>query len=302
MSDTPLHLGLDAGELSLKAVLYDASEKSILHAASLELPVPALSDIPTFEQVLGNWLTEVGVTEPASVSLTVSSFRAIVRQIFVPAEVPDIKEYLDWYLSTIVNDDNRYFIDFQKLAGSEEDGWTVLFIALRKDYVEAVRKGFRSKKLVPQLMNVDVISLLNLLEVVSKNPSELRCVVKADIAGVSLMWISKENLRLLRGVSTLDLVGRDSVTAYKILANSIAKQIEEAAMEHGVKTDSVNICGDVSTDPEFLAVLRNKLPGIEVSPLLQFEQFKNPEDESEAALIPLCIGALGVAVQAGEEK
>ena len=303
MSDTHLHLGLDAGELSLKAVLYDAKEKSVVRVGVLDVPVPPLNDITTFESALQTWLSENSITEWDSVSLTVSSFRAIVRQLFVPPETPDMTEYLSWYLSTVINDSPKnYLMDFQIISGNKESGWTVMFIALREEWVNGVRKGFRNKKLSPQIMNVDVASFMNLVELGDEDPSKLRCIIKADIAGVSIMWISKNNLRVLRGVSTLELVGRAQADAYKILSEGIAQQIELAQSENSVNTEKVLICGDISTDPLFMKILTSRLPELQFELLSSFPKIQVAASEEETALLPLCMGALGVAVQAAEVK
>lgn len=302
MSDTKLHLGLDAGELSLKVVLYDAENKAVVKAASLDTPIPPLNDVATFETVLQEWLTANSIEDVASISLTTSSFRAVVKQLVVPAGTENVDEYLSWYLSTLVNDSpKRYFLDYQYLYEDKELGSTVLMVALRNEWVDAARKGFRNKKLAPQLMNVDVISMMNLLEVAEENPDELRCVVKADIAGVSIMWIAKDNLHCLRGVSTIELVGREQVDAYQILSHGIAKQIAEAKEMNNVSTSKVYVCGDVSTDQLFLDVLKAHLADYEIEVIKSFSKITLPEDSDAASAMPLCIGALGAAVQAAGE-
>ncbi len=303
MSDKKLHLGLGAGDLSLKVVLYDAEEKAVVRAASLDLPAPALNDIATTETVLQGWLSEAGIEDLASVSLTTSSFRSIVKQVVVPNEVPDIREYLTWYLSTLVNDPvRRYFLDFQVLSEDKDIGTTVLFVALRNEWVDAARKGFRNRKLAPQLMNVDVVSVMNLVEAGLEKPTELRCVVKADIAGVSIMWFQKDNLRCLRGVSTIELVGRDQMDAYQILSYGIAEEISKVKDSLKIDTPKVLLCGDVSTDTLFVDVLKARLPETEISLMDSFANIKLPENEAEAALMPLCVSALGVAVQAASTE
>lgn len=299
MSDTKLHLGLEAGELSLKVVLFDAENKAIVKAASLDMPVPPLNDIATLETTLQGWLTENSIEEVASISLAASSFRAVVKQIVVPPEVKEIHDYLVWYLSTLINEaPKHYFLDYQVLSEDKEIGTTVLFIALRNEWVDAARKGFRNKKLAPQLMIVDVVSMMNLAEVASETPDGLRCVVKADIAGVSLMWISKDNLRCLRGVSTIDLVGRDQIEAYQILSLGIQEQLNKVKEDCGIETPKFFLCGDVSTDATFSAILRAVLKDTEIVLMDSLPYIKLPADADQAALLPLCVGALGAAVQA----
>jgi predicted butyrate kinase (DUF1464 family) len=151
-------------------------------------------------------------------------------------------------------------------------------------------------------MNVDATALLNLIEVGDDQPTKLRCILKADIAGVSLMWLSKNHLRVLRGVSTLELVGREQEDAYKILSEGIVKQIELAKTENSVNTETIFVCGDISTDALFMDILKAKLPETQVELLSSFPKIKVSADEAEEALLPLCVGALGAAVQAAEVK
>ena len=301
MSDTTLHLGIDAGELSLKVVLYDAEEKAVVKMASLDVPVSPLNDISTLETTIQNWLNETDIHDLASVSLTVSAFRAIVEQIFVPPEVPDLDEYLKWFLSTRINDNvSHYLLDYQKVQGSKELGWTILFMALRSELVYVVRKGFKNKKLIPQLMNIDVLALLNLVELGYEDSNSKRCIVKADVSGVSVVWLSKDNLILYRGISTLDLVGKNQTEAYQLLSKNIAACIQNVSKEFNIKTEAIELCGDIATDSLFFETLQMTLPGNPVQLLNALPKIKLNVDEAEASYLPLCAGALGVALQAAE--
>ena len=218
MEDTKLHLGIEAGEVLLKVALYDPKDKKVVKTAILNTETNPLDDVSSFEAALQTWLAENEGVQIDSVSLTVSSFRAIVRQLFVPPEAKNVREYLQWYLGNLVNANVAdYVMDFVELGGSAELGRTVLMIAMRKTWVNSVRKGFRNQQIAPKILEVDAISLMNLLEVGGVLDNKLQCVIKADVTGVMLMWASKEDLRALRCCSTLDLAGKDREEAYDLL-------------------------------------------------------------------------------------
>jgi len=302
MNDTKLHLGIEAGDVLLKVALYDPSEKKILKAATLETGTSPLDDVPSFEAALQGWLAEDESIELGTVSLTVSSFRSIVRQVFVPPEATDISDYLRWYLRSIINTEvDSYFLDFQILNGDAKFGHTVLLIAMRRVWVDAIRKGFRNKRIAPKILEVDVISILNLLEVGFDLSSELQCVIKADVSGVMLMWASAKNLQALRCCSTLELVGKSREEAYAQLANSIVEQIHLAAEVNGASTTHIRLCGELASDILFVESLRSVASNYTLSLMDSFSNIRLPVDEQSVSHILSCAGAIGVALRGGNE-
>lgn len=298
MDDTKLHLGIEAGDVLLKVALFDPREKKVVKTATLNTATSPLDDVSSFESVLQAWLAENEDADVGTVSLTVSSFRAIVRQIFVPPEASDVAEYLRWFLGTIVNSDvNDYFFDFQILGGDSKLGWTVLLIAMRKVWVDAIRKGFRNKRLAPKIMEVDVLSLMNLLEVGAALGDGLECIIKADVAGVMLMWVSKNNLKALRCCSTLGLAGKECEEAYTKLSSEIAEQVKLAAEENGASVNQIKLCGELATDVLFVEDLRKALEGKTLSLLDSFAGIRLPVDEESASHVLSCAGAIGAALR-----
>lgn len=302
MSDTKIYLGVEAADASLKVALLDAAEKRVLKTAVLETESSPLDDVYAFETVLQGWLDFCQIDNVEAVSVSIPAFRSIVRQIFVPPEAcKTIKEYLDWYVSLITNASaSEYIIDYQILSGEESLGFTVVLIAVREQWVDNLRKGFRSKQLAPKAMDVDVISVMNLMGY-AENDKELTCVVKADYAGVTLLWHTKDNLQALRCVSTLPLVNKTKEEAYQILADGIAEQIYLAKRENAViETKEVHLCGEMAGDLMFVESLRKKLTDCQMTPMDSFSNLRLPTEAEDAAAVLTCAGAIGAALNVME--
>lgn len=297
-----LHLGIDAGEVLLKVALYDPKEKKVVKTAILNTETNPLDDVPTFESVLEGWLSENGNPAVGPVVLTVSSCRSIVRQLFVPPEAKNISEYLRWYLGTLVNTGiDDYFFDFVELGGSAEFGRTVLLIAMRKTWVDAIRKGFRNQQLAPKILEVDAVSLMNLLEVGSGLDDGVRCVIKADVTGVTLLWVSRNNLKSLRVASTLDLAGKERDEAYDLLSENIATQVKDAAEVNKASSDQYMLCGELASDILFVDKLRKALGDKPISLMDSFAEIRLPVDEESASHVLSCAGAIGAALRSATD-
>lgn len=302
MEDTKLHLGIEAGEVLLKVALYDPQEKKVVKTAILNTETNPLDDVSSFEGALQAWLAENEGVQIDTVSLTVSSFRAIVRQLYVPPEAKNVREYLHWYLGNLINANvDDYALDFVELGGSAELGRTVLMIAMRKTWVNSVRKGFRNQQIAPKILEVDAISLMNLLEEGGVLDNKLQCVIKADVTGVMLMWASKEDLRALRCCSTLDLAGKDREEAYELLSQNIAKQVEDAAFANGVAVNQYMLCGELASDLLFVEKLRKALGDKPISLMDSFPEIRLPVDEESANHVLSCAGAIGVALRGAKQ-
>lgn len=302
MSDKKLYMGVEVGDASLKVAVFDAEERRVLKTAILETETSPLDDVFAFESVLEGWMEFSKIEAVEAVSVTVPAFRSIVRQVFVPPEASkNLDEYLHWYVSLITNAEaGSYIVDYQVLGGSDSLGLTVMLIAVRQQWVDNMRKGFRNKALTPKSLDVDVLSVMNLMDF-AENMTELECVVKADYAGVTLLWITKDNLQALRCVSTLALVNKTKEEAYQILVDGIAEQIKIAQDENAsIVTKQLNLCGEMSGDPMFMELLRQKLPECQLSLLDSFSNIRLPVEAEDAAAVLSCTGAIGAALYALE--
>ena len=302
MSDTKIYMGIEAGDASLKVALVDAAERRVLKTAVLDTETAPLDDVYTFETVLQGWMEFNQIESVEAVSVAIPAFRSIIRQIFVPAEATkNVDDYVKWYVSLITNaESNAYVIDYKIMSGDPELGYTIMLIAVREQWVDNLRKGFRNKALAPKAMDVDVLSLMTLMDY-AENVSELTCIVKADYAGVTLLWLTKDNLHALRCVSTLSLVNNTKEEAYQILAREIAEQIAVAQQENAsVSTKSIRLCGEMASDLLFVEDVRAKLSEYQLSLMDSFSNLRLPIEEEDSAAVLSCAGAIGAALNVME--
>jgi Tfp pilus assembly PilM family ATPase len=303
MSDTKIYLGIEVGDASLKVALVDSAERRVLRTAILQTGTSPLDDVYTFESVLQGWLDSIQQETLEAVSVAIPAFRSIIRQVYVPAEAcANRDDYLEWYLSLITNaEKGSYIMDTQVLCGDNTVGETVLLIAVRREWVDGLRKGFRSKMLAPKSMEVDVLSLMNLMDSAERIDG-LECVIKADFAGVTLMWVSKDRLQDLRCVSTLSLVDKSAEEAYAFLAKEIRQQID-LAKEDNVSFDvrQIHLCGELATDPLFMRNLQEVVPDYQIALMDSFSNLRLPVEEEDSAAVLSCSAAIGAALNLMEE-
>ena len=302
MSDTKIYMGVEAGDANLKVALVDGTERRVLKTAVLDTETSPLDDVYAFESAVQNWLEYCQIESVDAVSVSIPAFRSIVRQVFVPPEAAkNMDDYIKWYVSLITNAEaNAYIIDYQILSGEESLGFTVMLIAVREKWVDNLRKGFRSKMLAPKAMDVDVLSIMNLVDF-AEDVTELTCVVKADYAGVTLLWLTKDNLQALRCVSTLSLVNKTPEEAYQFLVSGIAEQIRIAQEENAaIVTKQIRLCGDMANDMMFVEGLRQKLSDCQVIPMDSFSNLRLPTEAEDSAAVLSCAGAIGAALNVME--
>lgn len=302
MSDTKIYMGVEVGDANLKVALVDRTERRVLKTAVLDTETSPLDDVYAFESAVQNWLEYCQIESVDAVSVSIPAFRSIVRQVFVPPEAAkNMDDYIKWYVSLITNAEaSAYIIDYQILSGEESFGFTVMLIAVREKWVDNLRKGFRSKMLAPKAMDVDVLSIMNLVDF-AENVTELTCVVKADYAGVTLLWLTKDNLQALRCVSTLSLVNKTPEEAYQFLVSGIAEQIRVAQEENAaIVTKQIRLCGDMANDIMFVEGLRQKLSDCQVIPMDSFSNLRLPTEAEDSAAVLSCAGAIGAALNVME--
>ena len=302
MSDTKIYMGVEVGDANLKVALVDRTERRVLKTAVLDTETSPLDDVYAFESAVQNWLEYCQIESVDAVSVSIPAFRSIVRQVFVPPEAAkNMDDYIKWYVSLITNAEaSAYIIDYQILSGEESLGFTVMLIAVREKWVDNLRKGFRSKMLAPKAMDVDVLSIMNLVDF-AENVTELTCVVKADYAGVTLLWLTKDNLQALRCVSTLSLVNKTPEEAYQFLVSGIAEQIRVAQEENAaIVTKQIRLCGDMANDIMFVEGLRQKLSDCQGIPMDSFSNLRLPTEAEDSAAVLSCAGAIGAALNVME--
>ncbi|WP_290764138.1 hypothetical protein [Fibrobacter sp. UBA4297] len=297
MSDTKLYLGVEVGDTSMKVALVDASAKKVVKAAVLPSESNPIYDIFLFESMLQQWVDDNQIKDIEATSVTMPATMSIIRKVYIPPEAAANKDqYLKWYMELFTNADvNAYVVDSITLSGDDSLGYNELIMAVRKEWVDALRKGFRSRILSPKSMEVDVLSLMNVMDVGEKIKDAV-CVVKADFTGVTLAWMRRDELLALRCVSTLSMVGKTEDVAYPILANEIIEQMKLAQTENSINgVTDLRLCGEMASNEQFVEILLGKLAGYKVSLMSGLSQLPCDESVNPADMI-CCVGAVGAAL------
>ena len=297
MSETKLYLGIEVSDTSMKVALVDASAKKVLKAAVLPTECNPVYDIFLFESTLQQWVDDNKIENIEATSVTMPATMSIIRKVYVPPEAVASKDqYLDWYLELFTNaESSAYIVDSKTFSGDDSLGYNELVMAVRKEWVDALRKGFRSRVLSPRSMEVDVLSLMNVMDVGEKIKDAV-CIVKADFSGVTLVWMRRDELLALRCVSTLSMVGKTEDAAYPILANEIVEQMKLVQSENAVKgVTDVRLCGEMASNELFVNILMDKLPEYQVSLVTGLSQLPSDESVNPVDMI-CCVGAVGAAL------
>jgi len=267
MSESKLYLGVEVGDHYMKVALVDSSAKKVVKLAVLPVECNPIYDIFLFESTLQQWIDENQIKDIVATSVTVPAKMSIIRKVYMPSEAASNKEqYLKWYMELFTNAGvDAYIVDSMTLSGDDSLGYNELVMAIRKEWVDALRKGFRSRVLAPKSLEVDVLSLMNVMDVGEKIKDAV-CVVKADFDGVTIAWMRRDELLALRGVSTLSMVGKTADAAYPILADEIVEQVKLAESENGVNgVTDIRLCGEMATEDSFVELLMGKLGNYDVS-------------------------------------
>jgi len=297
MSDTNLYLGVEVSDTSMKVALVDAAEKKVAKVAVLPTECNPIYDIFLFESTLQQWVDENQIENIAATTVTMPATMSIIRKVYVPQEAVANKwQYLNWYLELFTNaESSAYIVDAKTLSGDDSFGYNELVMAVRKEWVDALRKGFRSRMLSPKSMEVDVLSIMNVMDVGEKIKDAV-CVVKADYSGVTLIWMRRDELLALRCVSTLSMVGKTEDIAYPILANEIVEQLKLAQTENSINgVKDIRLCGEMASQELFVNTLTGKLTDYQVSLMTGLSQLPSDESVNPVDMI-CCVGAVGAAL------
>lgn len=297
MSEKKLYLGIEVGDTSMKVALVDASAKKVVKAAVLPTETNPIYDIFLFESTLQQWVDDNEIKDIVATSVTMPATMSIIRKVYVPQEaVANKEQYLKWYMELFTNAEvSAYVVDSITLSGDDSLGYNELIMAVRKEWVDALRKGFRSRVLSPKSMEVDVLSLMNVMDVGEKIKDAV-CIVKADFSGVTIVWMRRDELLALRCVSTLSMIGKTEDTAYPILANEILEQMTLVQSENSINgVSEVRICGEMASNEQFVNILMQKLSDYDASLLTSLSQLPCDESVNPVDMI-CCVGAVGAAL------
>jgi len=300
-------LGIEVGDTSLKLALFDHKHRRVTRVGVVEVPSHPLREVDLLEKTISQWAEGIPDVTSPRIILSIPSRLCVVRRVQIPAAVPNPREYVEWEFSTAVNAPRSdYYFDYHQVGPSSSQGQTAIVGAIRKIWLDTIRRGFQRRELVPGVVEVDAFSLLNLLEVGIAGPKAgLVCVVKVDRTGVIVVWGQAGSLLSLRwvSVSALSTLGRED--AFRTLAEDLTSELHKGFAQVGVDKAAgqiVHLCGDLSVEDDFVAALRSSSPDFLYHLLDSFHRIQLDADGSTTSKAPLCATAIGAALRYREDR
>lgn len=295
-------LGIEVGDTSLKLALFDHKVNRILRLGVVEVSAHPLREVDQLEKTILQWLEYAPDLQSAQITLSIPTRLAVVRRVEIPAEIKDVKEYLEWEFASAVNSPrSEYYMDFQQVHSHRKNPRIAIVGAIRKVWLDNMRRGFQRKDLIPGVVEVDAFSLLNLLELgILGNKNTTVCVVKVDRTGVIVVWGTGGVLSTLRWVSVSSLSTMGRVEAFQSLAQDLTGELHKGFAQVGIDNAAgqiVHLCGDLSIEADFVDALRKTSPDFLYHLLDSFHRIQIDAEGSSAGRAPLCATAIGAALR-----
>ena len=111
------------------------------------------------------------------------------------------------------------------------------------------------------------------------------------------MFFSQDDIKAIRSVSTLELVGKSKDDAFNLLSQRILEQVNLAASENGAHVKTLTLCGELLNDPSFFEIFKSKFDSYELKLLDFFNNIRLPVDEESVSSILSCVGAIGASLR-----
>lgn len=300
-------LGIEIGDTSLKLALFDHKKRRVLRIGVVEVASHPLREVDLLEKTIQQWCESFPEINSSSICLSIPTRLSVVRQVTIPAEIKEEREYVEWEFSTAVNSPrSEYYMDFHTLATGRGQPKVAIVGAIRKIWLDSMRKGFQHRDIIPGTVEIDAFSLLNLMEVgILGNKNAVVCVVKVDRTGVIVVWGQAGSLRALRWVSVSALSTLGRMDAFMALAQDLTQELHKGFSLVGVDNAAgqiVHLCGDLSIESDFVDALRKASPDFLYHLLDSFHRIQLDVDASTASKIPLCATAIGVALRYREDR
>ncbi len=294
-------LGIEVGDTSLKLALFDHKMNRILRLGVVEVSSHPLREIDILEKAIQEWLEFAPDLQSSHITLSVPTRLAVVRRIEIPHEIKDVKEYVEWEFSTAVNSPrSEYYMDYQLVPGVRKQPRVAVVGAIRKVWLDTMRRGFQRKDLVPGVIEVDAFSLLNLIETgILGNKHHPVCAVKVDRTGVIVAWGQDGVLSALRWVSVSSLSTMGRMEAFQSLAHDLTAELHKGFAQVGIDNAAgqiVHLCGDLSIESDFVDALRKSSPDFLYHLLDSFHKIQL-DAEGSTGKAPLCATAIGAALR-----
>lgn len=295
-------LGIEVGDTSLKLALFDHKKNRVLRLGVVEVASHPLREVDLLEKTILQWTEYAPDLQSPQICLSIPTRLAVVRRIEIPPEIKDVREYVEWEFSSAVNSPrSEYYMDFHEVHPVRKQPKLAIVGAIRKVWLDTMRKGFQRRDLVPGVVEVDAFSLLNLLETgILGHKNTTVCVVKVDRTGVIVVWGQGGILSALRWVSVSSLSTMGRVEAFQSLAQDLTAELHKGFAQVGIDSAAgqiVHLCGDLSVESDFVEALRKSSPDFLYHLLDSFHRLHLEADGSTASKAPLCATAIGAALR-----
>lgn len=303
MAKTQLNLGIETGDASLKLALFDTKAKKVLRTDVVMLSSHPLDDVAVYEVALSEWLRQNGSPKLESISLALPAGSGVIRDVRIPPDADDADAYIRWELSTVLSTSlDGYYLDYELFPDRKKPLGAVV-AAYRRNWIDSLRTGLRKKELMPTVVEPDVFSLFNLLEMGEGMGSDIHCVVKADRAGILVAWGNTRGPSTVRWCPTGALgIDPDSVV-YPLLADALVQVLGDGFSIHNGAKPEVRLCGELSVESGFYEALRSACQNYELVLWDSFLKIPLAADGNFPRTVLLCTGAIGAALRsAGDRK
>lgn len=299
-------LGIEVGDSSLKLALHDRSQKKILRTGVVPTASHPLREVELLERTIVEWLEPFPQVNANAITLSIPARLGIVRLVDIPADIKEIREYVEWEFETCINAQrSEFWMDFHVVPGRSKGSRVAVVGGVRKIWLETLRKGFVRRDLIPAVVELDAFSLMNLLEQGSGVKKGLVCAIKVDTTGVIIAWGQSGVLHALRWVSVSALSTMSRLEAFDALAKDMTKELHQGFAQLGVEQAAgqiVYLCGDLSIENDFVSALRKSSPDFLYHLLDSFPALKLDPQLAPEAMAPLCATAIGASFRYREDR
>ncbi|HSQ41313.1 MAG TPA: hypothetical protein VLM37_03425 [Fibrobacteraceae bacterium] len=300
-------LGIEIGDSSLKLALFDHKQSKVLRMGVIETTSHPLREVDVLEKSIAQWTESLEDPVACGINLTIPARLCVVRLVEIPQEIKDVRDYVEWEFSTAVNAQrSEYYLDYQLAEAGRKPPKIAVVGAIRRIWMDTMRRGFQRRELVPQVVEVDAFSLLNLMEKgIAGHKGGVVCVVKVDRTGVILVWGQAGTLCGLRWVSVSALSTMSRMEAFQALAKDLTDELHKGFANVGIDNAEgqiVHLCGDLSIEPDFVEALRKSSPAFLYHLLDAFHKIQIDAESATSNRTPLCAAAIGAALRYREDR
>lgn len=191
---------------------------------------------------------------------------AIIKKIFIDADENDIDGAIRWELSQqIVSSIDEYTCDYQPLARHPGDGvQPFLVVAYRSSTIAAFTKALKSKKIVPEVLDIDIFALINSYEVnYPETLSEVTCIIYSDGGLIKIIVTQNGQLIDYEILDNIDSAASDE-DYYNHIIQSLDRVMGYSSRIVGNVSPHLYLSGSYFSAPEILGELKKRIASVEI--------------------------------------